>query len=126
MVRVACPPFPPGMTPQDREIRDMGRIWTEAGAIRAIQRKGYLNCFASPQQRYFVVSAIPLSRKGSVLFYGVGRSLMLKRKLELVTGNSFVAAYRLKVTVPARPSGGKGSEPAETPKSPRVLADSNV
>jgi hypothetical protein len=104
----------------------MGRIWTETGAIRAIQRKGYLNCFSSPQQRYFVVSAIPLSRKGSVLLYGVGRALMLNRKLELVTGNSFVAAYRLKVSLPAKPSGRKGSEVAEAPKSLRVLADSNV
>ena len=104
----------------------MGRIWTETGAIRAIQRKGYLNCFSTPQQRYFVVSAIPLSRKGSILLYGVGCALMLKRKLELVTGNSFVAAYRLKVAAPVKPSRRKGSEQVEKPKQLRVLAETDV
>jgi hypothetical protein len=104
----------------------MGRIWTEVGAIRAIQRKGYLNCFSSPQRRYFVVSAIPLSREGSVLLYSVGCALMLKRKLELVSGDSFAAAYRLKVGVPAKPSGGKRSDPPGKPKPLRVLADSNI
>jgi hypothetical protein len=84
---------------QIAEMPGMGRIWTEAGAIRAIRRKGFLNCFSSPERRYFVVSAIPLSKNGSRLRYSVGCALMLDRKLELVTGNSFVAAYRLKATV---------------------------
>lgn len=98
----------------------MGRIWTEAGAIRAIRRKGFLNCFSSPERRYFVVSAVPLSKNGSRLRYSVGCALMLNRKLELVTGNSFVAAYRLKASVagPAqrpRPSRKPASEPSRPP-----------
>ena len=58
----------------------MGRIWTETGAIRAIRRKGYLNCFSSPQRRYFVISAIALSNEGSHLRYSVGCALMLERR----------------------------------------------
>jgi hypothetical protein len=74
----------------------MGRIWTENGAIRAIRRKGFVNCFSTPKRRYFVVSATPLSKEGSTLRYSVGRALMLNRRLELVKGDSFCAAYRLK------------------------------
>jgi len=74
----------------------MGRILTETGALRAIRRKGYLNCFAGPEKRVFVVASAPLSRDGSALRYGVGRALLLSRRLELVKGDSFVAAYRLK------------------------------
>jgi hypothetical protein len=102
----------------------MGRIWTETGAIRAIQRKGYLNCFSSPQGRYFVVSSMPLSREGSVLLYAVGCSLMLKRKLKLVGGDSFAAAYRLRVLATA-PSNGK-AKPAKKSKPLDVLAEGNV
>ena len=80
----------------------MGRILTEAGALRAIRRRGYLNCFAAPEKRVFVVSAMPLSRDGSALRYGVGRALLLSRRLELVKGDSFVAAYRLKTEPPKR------------------------
>jgi hypothetical protein len=88
----------------------MGRIWTEAGAIRAIRRQGFLNCFASPQDRYFVVSSIPLSKNGTRLHYSVGCALMLKRKLELVSGDSFCAAYRLKAAVHVRaPSAGRSA-----------------
>ena len=98
----------------------MGRIWTEAGAIRAIRRKGFLNCFSSPERRYFVVSSVPLSKNGSRLRYSVGCALMLNRKLELVTGNSFVAAYRLKAIVagpvqPQRPSRRPASQPSRPP-----------
>ena len=78
----------------------MGRILTEMGALRALRRKGYLNCFAAQDKRAFVVSQTPLSREGSVVRYGVGRALLLSRRLELVKGDSFVAAYRLKA--PAR------------------------
>ena len=91
----------------------MGRIWTETGAIRAIRRKGFLNCFSSPERRYFVVSSIPLSKNGSRLRYSIGCALMLNRKLELVTGNSFVAAYRLKAAV---------AGPSQTRRSPRKPA----
>jgi hypothetical protein len=104
----------------------MGRIWTESGAIRAIRRKGFLNCFSTPERRYFVVSASPLSREGSALLYGVGRALMLKRKLELVRGDSFAAAYRLKQPVAARPSHEKEPAPALKLKQSRVLAESDV
>ena len=104
----------------------MGRIWTESGAIRAIRRRGFLNCFSTPEQRYFVVSAFPLSREGSALLYGVGRALMLKRKLELVTGDSFAAAYRLKQPIAVTPSHEKGPVPTVKPKPARVLAESNV
>lgn len=104
----------------------MGRIWTESGAIRAIRRKGFLNCFSTPERRYFVVSTIPLSREGSVLLYGVGRALMLNRKLELVRGDSFAAAYRLKQPVAVTPSREKGPVPARRPKPSRVLAESDV
>ena len=99
----------------------MGRIWTEAGAIRAIRRKGFLNCFSSPERRYFVVSSVPLSKNGSRLRYSVGCTLMLNRKLELVTGNSFVAAYRLKVTIagPAQPQ-RPPRRPALQPDRPAV------
>lgn len=75
----------------------MGVIWTETGALRALRRKGYLNCFATPERRTFVVSDAPLSRKGSTLCHGVGRVLLLSRQLELVKGDSFSAAYRLKL-----------------------------
>lgn len=75
---------------------DMGSIWTEGGAIRAIGRKGFLNCFSSPKGRHFVVSSVPLSKCGTHLRHEVGRALVLKRKLELVRGDSFRAAYRLK------------------------------
>ena len=74
----------------------MGRIWTEAGAIRAIGRKGFLNCFSTPRRRTFVVASVPLSKEGSRLAYHVGCALMLQRKVELVRGDSFCAAYRLK------------------------------
>jgi hypothetical protein len=104
----------------------MGRIWTESGAIRAIRRKGFLNCFSTPERRYFVVSAIPLSREGSALLYGVGRALMLKRKLELVSGDSFAAAYRLKQPAAARPSREKGPVLGVKPKPSRILAESDV
>lgn len=104
----------------------MGRIWTESGAIRAIRRKGFLNCFSTPERRYFVVSANPLSRDGSVLLYGVGRALMLKRKLELVRGDSFAAAYRLKRPIAVTPSREKEPVLALKPKPSRVLAESNV
>lgn len=97
----------------------MGRIWTETGAIRAIRRKGYLNCFSSPQRRYFVVSSIALSREGSHLRYSVGCALMLKRKLELVTGDSFCAAYRLKAAVPS--SHMSGERPARSSASSRAF-----
>ena len=75
----------------------MGRILTEMGALRALRSKGYLNCFAGQDKRAFVVSGTPLSREGSVVRYGVGRALLLSRRLELVEGDSFVAAYRLKL-----------------------------
>ncbi len=104
----------------------MGRIWTEIGAIRAIRRKGFLNCFSTPERRYFVVSAIPLSREGSALLYGVGCALMLKRKLELVTGDSFAAAYRLKQPVAMRPSPVQRDGAGSKPKPSRVLVDSNA
>lgn len=104
----------------------MGRIWTEAGAIRAIQRKGYLNCFSSPQRRYFVVSSIPLSREGSVLLHGVARSLMLKRKLELVGGDSFAAAYRLKVPASMKALQRERTGADRKPKAVRILAEGNV
>jgi hypothetical protein len=104
----------------------MGRIWTESGAIRAIRRKGFLNCFSTPERRYFVVSAIPLSREGSALLYGVGRALMLKRKLELVSGDSFAAAYRLKQPAGVTPSREKGPVPGVKPKPSRILAESDV
>lgn len=104
----------------------MGRIWTEGGAIRAIQRKGYLNCFSSPQRRHFVISGIPLSNEGSVLLHGVARSLMLKRKLELVRGDSFVAAYRLKVTAPAKTPPRERIGTERKPKLVRILADGSV
>jgi hypothetical protein len=81
----------------------MGRILTETGALRALRRKGYLNCFAGPDKRAFVVSDAPLSREGSVVRYGVGRTLLLSRRLELVKGDSFVAAYRLKSTAKKKP-----------------------
>ena len=42
----------------------MGRILTETGALRALRRKGYLNCFAGEDKRAFVVSEDPLSRGG--------------------------------------------------------------
>jgi hypothetical protein len=74
----------------------MGHIGTETGAIR---RSGFLNCFSSPDGRFFVVAPVPLSQNGSRLRGGVGYALMLKRKLELVTGDSFRAAYRLKAMV---------------------------
>jgi hypothetical protein len=83
---------------------NMGRIWTESGAIRAVRRKGFLNCFSTPERRYFVVSAAPLSKSGSRLRYGVGCALMLKRRLELVTGDSFRGAYCLKTIVPEKVS----------------------
>jgi hypothetical protein len=104
----------------------MGRIWTESGAVRAIRRKGFLNCFSTPERRYFVVSASPLSRQGSALLHGVARALMLKRKLELVRGDSFAAAYRLRQPVSVMPSRDKGPVPAVKPKPARVLAESNV
>jgi hypothetical protein len=104
----------------------MGRIWTESGAVRAIRRRGFLNCFSTPERRYFVVSALPLSREGSALLYGVGRALMLKRKLELVTGDSFAAAYRLKQPVAVTPSREKGPVPTVKPKPAPVLVESNV
>lgn len=85
-------------------VGDMGRIWTEPGAIRAIRRKGFLNCFSTPERRYFIVSATPLSKSGSRLRYSVGCALMLKRRLELVTGDSFRAAYRLKAIAPEKAS----------------------
>ena len=80
----------------------MGRIWTETGAIRAIRRRGFLNCFASSQRRHFVISSVPLSKNGPRLLYSVGCALMLTRQLELVTGDSFCAAYRLKTRVGLR------------------------
>jgi hypothetical protein len=104
----------------------MGRIWTESGAIRSIRRRGFLNCFSTPERRYFVVSANPLSREGSVLLYGVGRALMLKRKLELVRGDSFAAAYRLKQPIAVTPSHEKGPAPALKPRPSRILAQRNV
>jgi hypothetical protein len=104
----------------------MGRIWTESGAIRAIRREGFLNCFSTPERRYFVVSASPLSREGSTLLYGVGCALMLKRKLELVRGDSFAAAYRLKQPVAVTPSREKGPVPGVKARPSRVLAESNV
>jgi hypothetical protein len=99
----------------------MGRIWTEAGAIRAIRKKGYLNCFASPERRYFVVSAIPLSRDGSRLRYSVGCALMLARKLELVRGDSFSAAYRLKPSVTGPAQGQRRARKAP-PGSPQPFS----
>jgi hypothetical protein len=103
----------------------MGRIWTEAGAIRAIRRKGFLNCFSSPERRYFVISAVPLSKNGSRLRYSVASALMLDRKLELVTGNSFVAAYRLKATVagPKQPqrSSGRPAPQTSRPAAPKAI-----
>ena len=104
----------------------MGRIWTESGAIRAIRRKGFLNCFSTPERRYFVVSAVPLSKEGSVLLYGVGCALMLKRRLELVRGDSFAAAYRLKQPVIETPSREKEPTPGLKPKPARVLADTDA
>jgi hypothetical protein len=74
----------------------MGRIWSESGAIREIQQHGFLNCFATSKGRCFIISSVPLSREGSRVRYSVGRSLMLARKVELVTGDSFAAAYRLR------------------------------
>jgi hypothetical protein len=85
----------------------MGQIWTEMGAVRAIRRKGFVNCFSSPGRRYFVVSAEPLSKSGGRLRYSVGCALMLKRKLELVKGDSFSAAYRLKETPVGRHAQGQ-------------------
>lgn len=73
----------------------MGRIRTETGAVRAIRRKGFLNCFSTPEYRFFVVSSVALSRDGSRLLDDVGHALMRKRKLELVVGDSFCAAYAL-------------------------------
>jgi len=104
----------------------MGRIWTESGAIRAIRRKGFLNCFSTPERRYFVVSAVPLSKEGSVLLYGVGCALMLKRRLELVRGDSFAAAYRLKQPVTETPSREKEPAPGLKPKPARVLAETDA
>ncbi|HEY6431183.1 MAG TPA: hypothetical protein VIZ17_04320 [Acetobacteraceae bacterium] len=92
----------------------MGRIWTETGAIRAIRRKGYLNCFSSPQRRYFVISAIALSNEGSHLRYSVGCALMLERKLELVRGDSFCAAYRLK----GQMGGGRAARSSSSSRTP--------
>ncbi len=86
----------------------MGSIWTEGGAIRAIGRKGFLNCFSSPKGRCFVVSSVPLSKCGTRVRHDVGRALMLKRKLELIQGDSFRAAYRLKVVVAQSPQRAVG------------------
>ncbi len=87
---------------------DMGSIWTEGGAIRAIGRKGFLNCFSSPEGRRFVVSSVPLSKCGTRLRLDVGCALMLKRKLELVRGDSFRAAYRLKASFAHPPQRAAG------------------
>ncbi|HTW28255.1 MAG TPA: hypothetical protein VME92_14080 [Acetobacteraceae bacterium] len=97
----------------------MGRIWTEVGAIRAITSRGFLNCFSSPTGRYFVVSSQPLSEKGSRVRYAVAYKLMVDRRLELVSGNSFCAAYRLR-KARAVPVGRSGLHPQ--PRRPATTA----